>query len=87
MQPHTNLGTSTSAAHKSDGGARVRHRSVSNADETAGPASPLFRQDSREAYATNADLHRRNTTGNKFAEGLKRRFGSLRKKKVAGEGY
>jgi hypothetical protein len=40
-----------------------------------------------DAQATNTDLRRRNTTGNKFAEGLKRRFGSLRRKKNSEDFY
>lgn len=85
MQPQGQHADGLSA--RKDRGGRVRHRSISNAEETAGPSSPLMRHDSREVYATNNDLRRRNTTGNKFAEGLKRRFGSLRKKKGSEESY
>lgn len=83
MQPHARSPT----ALKDHGGRVVRQRSISNADETAGATSPLMRRGSREGYATNNDLRRRNTTGNKLAEGLKRRFGSLRRKKGSEEAY
>jgi len=88
MQPRANHHRGSSS-RKSDG-PLVRQRSVSNAagEQHAGPANPLVRRESRDdAYATNTDLRRRNTTGNKFAEGLKRRFGSLRRKKGSDEGY
>lgn len=81
MQPRSNRSS------RKDHGAQVRQRSISNVDEQAGPASPFMRRESGEAYTTNADLHRRNTTGNKFADGLKRRFGSLRRKKNSEDAY
>lgn len=82
MQPRTN------GSPRKDHGAHVRQRSVSNEAEEAGPASPFMRRhESYDAYATNTDLRRRNTTGNKFAEGLKRRFGSLRRKKNPEDSY
>jgi hypothetical protein len=83
MQPTT----TRSSSSRKDHGARVRHSSVSNADERrpiAGPSEPLVRHD---AYTRNTDLHRRNTTGNRFAEGLIRRFGSLRRKKNSEDSY
>lgn len=63
-------------------GAKVRQRSISNAADRYRPAptSPTA-----DPYATNSDLHRSNTTGKKFAEGLKRRFGSLRRKRGSEE--
>ncbi|OIW26098.1 hypothetical protein CONLIGDRAFT_684627 [Coniochaeta ligniaria NRRL 30616] len=89
MQPHTN------SSSRKDHGAHVRQRSVGNDDERDGPASPFVRHEgrhdsrheSRDAYAADTDLRRRNTTGNKFAEGLKRRFGSLRRKKNSEDSY
>ncbi|KAH8906110.1 hypothetical protein BR93DRAFT_730242 [Coniochaeta sp. PMI_546] len=81
MQPRAN------GSSRKDHGAHVRQRSISHVDEQAGPASSLMPHESRDAYATDSDLRRRNTTGNKFAEGLKRRFGSLRRKKNPEEAY
>ncbi|KAB5549963.1 hypothetical protein GE09DRAFT_1174696 [Coniochaeta sp. 2T2.1] len=90
MQPtsHSNSGGSNRSSRK-DQGANVRQRSVNNVDEQAGPASPLMqRNEGQQAYASGntTDLRRRNTTGNKFTDGLKRRFGSLRRKKGPGGG-
>ncbi|KAH7313570.1 hypothetical protein B0I35DRAFT_275686 [Stachybotrys elegans] len=48
-----------------------RQRSHSNTDASS----------SANAYSSNSGLQRSNTTGKKLGEGLKRRFGSLRKKK------
>ncbi|KAB5578365.1 hypothetical protein GE09DRAFT_1089402 [Coniochaeta sp. 2T2.1] len=89
MQPTSHHGNNSGSNRSSrkDQGANVRQRSVSNVDEQAGPASPLLqRNEGQQAYTTGntTDLRRRNTTGNKFTDGLKRRFGSLRRKKGPG---
>ncbi len=72
----------------------VRQRSVSSAAAQEpspppyapmNPASPVSPRPAQRffepAIATTGDLHRRNTTGNRFTEGLRRRLGSLRRKK------
>ena len=55
----------------------ARQRSVSNAAEASSSGA---------AYGTSpgspgSDLHRSHSTGKKFGDGLKRRFGSLRRRK------
>ncbi|KAF6844199.1 hypothetical protein CMUS01_01349 [Colletotrichum musicola] len=60
---------------RKDNGAMVRQRSLSNAaDGRPGPsASPAGQSNS-------ADVRRHNSTGKRLSEGLKRRFGSIRRK-------
>lgn len=50
--------------------AHIRERSISNAAEG-------------EGSSTTSDIRRSNTTGKKLADGIKRRFGSLRRKDTA----
>ena len=73
----------TSSTEKNTG-TRVRHRSVSNAAGwTHSPTQQS--QDPFGDYAANSDLQRRNTTGKSFAQSLKRRIGSMRRKKAPEE--
>jgi hypothetical protein len=66
--------------HK-EGGTQVRQRSVSN-------GAQLLPGVDGEASAGSSGLQRSNTTGKSLAQSLKRRFGSLRKKRPSEEaGY
>ena len=79
MQPHVNGNSKTGS------NTTVRQRSVSAAGagpSAQGPADPMY---TNAPVSTNNDIRRSNTTGKKFGEGLKRRFGSLRRKKHADE--
>jgi hypothetical protein len=68
---------------RKDGGTMVRQRSVSNvADGRAGNSN----QSSPDSYTNATDLRRSNTTGKRITEGLKRRFGSIRRKKAEDSG-
>ncbi|KAH0444219.1 hypothetical protein CcaCcLH18_00444 [Colletotrichum camelliae] len=59
-------------------GATVRQRSVSNAaDGRPGPSETPAGQ------SNSADVHRHNSTGKRLSDGLKRRFGSIRRKHQA----
>lgn len=59
-------------------GAVVRQRSFSNAaDGRPGPS------EMRNGQSNSADIHRHNSTGKRLSEGLKRRFGSMRRKNHA----
>ncbi|TKW59479.1 hypothetical protein CTA1_4213 [Colletotrichum tanaceti] len=60
---------------RKENGAMIRQRSVSNAaDGRPGPS------ESRNGQSNSADVNRHNSTGNRLSEGLKRRFGSIRRK-------
>ncbi|KAL0935240.1 protein kinase [Colletotrichum truncatum] len=59
-------------------GAVVRQRSFSNAAD--GRPGPL---EVPAGQSHSADIHRHNSTGKRLSEGLKRRFGSLRRKNQA----
>ncbi len=73
---------------RKDGRTTVRQRSISGAASQGPPLShaslrlvnPVSPRPA-EGVSTTNDLHRRNTTGNRFTEGLMRRFGSLRRKR------
>jgi hypothetical protein len=70
-----------SGSKQKEGGAYVRQRSVSNAD-------PFQDSVDEEGMAGSSGMQRSNTTGKSFSQSLKRRFGSLRKKKGSEEaGY
>ncbi len=74
-----NQGYSDSSKHK-EGVTQVRQRSVSNGAQL----QPGMGDDA----AGSSGLQRSNTTGKSLTQSLKRRFGSLRKKRVADEaGY
>jgi hypothetical protein len=69
------------SSHSKDNVAQVRQRSASN--EAKGPRVPPkdvnpFSDD----YSTNPKINRSNTTGKSIAQTLKRRLGSLRRKKA-----
>ncbi|KAK5663547.1 hypothetical protein OQA88_3978 [Cercophora sp. LCS_1] len=72
------------SGHRKDNSAYVRHRSVSNTDDAPPPppkdSSNVFLNDN---YSSG--IRRSNTTGKSLTESLKRRFGSLRRKKVVEE--
>lgn len=74
MQPQTVSG------RQKDNGAQVRHRSVSNTDDAPPPPPKDSPNDD-----SGGGIRRSNTTGKSLAESLKRRFGSLRRKKVGEE--
>lgn len=60
---------------RKDNGAMVRQRSLSNAaDGRPGPSA------SSAGQSNSADVRRHNSTGKRLSEGLKRRFGSIRRK-------
>ncbi|KAK3942763.1 protein pal1 [Diplogelasinospora grovesii] len=65
---------------KEDSGARVRQRSVSNAAE--GSSSRYQPNGYSNDVSNSSNLHRSNTTGKSFTQSLKRRFGSIRRKKT-----
>jgi len=74
-------------SQRKNAGVMVRQRSVSSAaagqpgPSTSGPTSPRSPDAVDDySYSKSTDLQRRNTTGNRFTQGLKRRFGSLRRK-------
>jgi len=73
MQPRKVRATGNDGINKNQ--ATARQRSVSNADETAGPSSA-------PEYLGEGGLRRANTTGKSggLAQSLKRRFGSLRRR-------
>ncbi|KAK3329487.1 hypothetical protein B0H66DRAFT_27169 [Apodospora peruviana] len=87
MQPHKRSPRNTRDNGK-DSGARVRQRSVSHANatprtadyplENEGPFSDHF---SGTPAGGSSGIQRRNTTGKSLAQSIKRRFGSLRRKK------
>lgn len=82
LQEHPRM-SGGGSQRKAAGGVLVRHRSISSAaGDQAGPSTASPRRPvPANAYSSGStDLQRRNTTGNRFAEGLKRRFGSLRRK-------
>lgn len=63
------------AHSRQENGAMIRQRSVSNAaDGRPGPS------ESRNGQSNSADVNRHNSTGKRLSEGLKRRFGSIRRK-------
>ncbi|KAF9875798.1 hypothetical protein CkaCkLH20_06730 [Colletotrichum karsti] len=65
----------TNGQSRKDNGAMVRQRSVSNAaDGRPGPSEMPAGQ------SNSADLQRHNSTGKRLSEGLKKRFGSIRRK-------
>lgn len=79
MQPGVNRTTSPRDANKEYG--HVSQRSVSNADQNTGPASPTARVTGIEGSdSSNSGVARRNTTGKSKLDGLKRRIGSIRRK-------
>jgi hypothetical protein len=63
-------------ADRKDGGVMARQRSVSN----AGPSSSLS-PTGENAFSNSTDLKRSNTTGKRISDGLKKRFGSIRRRK------
>jgi hypothetical protein len=83
-----------SQRHK-DGGVQVRQRSVSNVVQGSSSAvagnggllSPPMSPTSPGAAgaSSQSEIRRSNTTGKRFSDGLKRRLGSFRRKKVAEE--
>lgn len=75
----------TTSKQKSDG-TQVRQRSVSNAKD-----EPISPEQSRadpfsDSHAAEGGIHRSNTTGRSLAQSLKRRFGSIRRKKSPEDG-
>lgn len=79
MQSGVNAGVSGSGGK--NGRQMVRQRSISNAaDGRPGPSTSLS-PEPQEAYSNSTDIRRSNTTGKRLSEGIKRRFGSLRRKK------
>ena len=66
--------SSTSGKHKEGHGTHVRQRSVSNGDQ-------LQQGYADEVGAGSSGLQRSNTTGKSLTQSLKRRFGSLRRRK------
>ncbi|KAK4193476.1 hypothetical protein QBC35DRAFT_107592 [Podospora australis] len=68
----------------------VRHRSVSinEGPSSSSPPLPAFVDEVGGGSGSSGGLQRSNTTGKSLTQSLKRRFGSLRRKKVPGEeGY
>jgi hypothetical protein len=70
------------------GPAAARPRSVSNADKTGTAATsahavPTGEYDD-EASGSGSGVRRSHSTGKKFGDGIKRRLGSLRRKKGSG---
>ncbi|KDN63778.1 hypothetical protein CSUB01_06899 [Colletotrichum sublineola] len=63
------------AQSRKENGLMIRQRSLSNAaDGRPGPS------EFRNGQSNSADVHRQNSTGKRLSEGLKRRFGSIRRK-------
>ncbi|KLU88579.1 hypothetical protein MAPG_07565 [Magnaporthiopsis poae ATCC 64411] len=86
MQPRSSGQGSSSDATRKDLGAQVRHRSISSAAASGSRPNMLSPPISPDrggagASSTNNDLRRSNTTGRRITEGLKRRFGSFRRKR------
>ncbi|KAH6692671.1 hypothetical protein F5X68DRAFT_60211 [Plectosphaerella plurivora] len=76
MQSGVNSGVTDSK-----GPTMVRQRSVSNAaDGRPGPSNSLAPPPA-EGFSNSTDIRRSNTTGKRFSDGIKRRFGSMRRKK------
>ncbi|KAK3310248.1 uncharacterized protein B0T15DRAFT_517910 [Chaetomium strumarium] len=85
MQPSSTFPSTSSHGRRGGGGGeykeegtRVRQRSVSNGAQLQPEADD-------DGIAGSSGLQRSNTTGKKLAQGLKRRFGSLRKKRLSDE--
>ncbi|TLD29225.1 hypothetical protein PspLS_03613 [Pyricularia sp. CBS 133598] len=86
MQPRQSA--YSSGTRRKDLGAQVRQRSISSAADGGGHpgasssrAENPFNDSTAMNSSTDNGLHRSNTTGNRLKDGLKRRFGSLRRKK------
>ncbi|KAI6372537.1 hypothetical protein MCOR25_003697 [Pyricularia grisea] len=78
----------SSGTRRKDLGAQVRQRSISSAADGGGQqgasssrAENPFNDSMAMNTSTDNGLRRSNTTGNRLKDGLKRRFGSLRRKK------
>ncbi|KAK0731385.1 hypothetical protein B0H67DRAFT_639789 [Lasiosphaeris hirsuta] len=69
-----------------DDSARARQRSISNTGETPS-RDRLNPNPFLDTNAVDCDLRRRNTTGKSLAQTLKKRFGSLRRKKSNDDDY
>ena len=78
MQPPCSTG------RKTDSDTYVRHQSVSNFDQPP-PPPPKDSPDDFISYPIHGNIHRRNTTGRSLAESIRRRFGSLRRRKAPAE--
>lgn len=74
MQAGTNSSSRETDAGKSRGPA-VRQRSVSNVGDSSTRAEV-----SSGAFGSGGNLQRSSSTGKKLTDGIKRRFGSLRRK-------
>lgn len=77
MQPNVN-------SYNRSSNTTTRQRSVSAAGGGQ-PSQGLLSPTSATGMSNSNDIRRSNTTGKKFSDGLKRRFGSLRRKKNAEE--
>lgn len=83
MQPGVN--SHVNGTHSKGPGVQVRQRSVSNVADSSSrpsPASPTSPTPTANGFSTTSEIRRSNTTGKRISDGLKRRFGSLRKKKT-----
>jgi hypothetical protein len=82
MQPGVN-----STLSPAKGSGHVRQRSISNANEDLSAGTGSHRVTSSEVEASGSGVSHRNTTGKSKLDGLKRRIGSLRKKKTGDNDY
>ncbi|KAL8422203.1 hypothetical protein RB596_002809 [Gaeumannomyces avenae] len=84
MQPRSSAQGSGNDASRKDLGAQVRQRSISSAAASGSRSnmlSPPMGPDRGGSGAPGNDMRRSNTTGKRITEGLKRRFGSFRRKR------
>jgi hypothetical protein len=77
MQPTANA----TGNSKLNGTNAVHQQRVSSTDEAPPPPPKDYPSTYGNGYSTGGGLQRSNTTGNSFTQLIKRRFGSLRRRK------